>query len=410
MTTPFTLLAEAVRQHGSPLWAYDTGTIAERVEQLKVFDTVRFAQKANPNLHVLRLMRGHGLVLDAVSLGEMERAFAAGASVQGDPAGVVLTCDALDRPTLERVVAEKIEVNAGSIDMLRQLGERSPGHRVWVRINPGFGHGHSRKTNTGGENSKHGIWHEQLDEALGVIKAHGLHLVGVHMHIGSGVDYQHLEQVARSMIELVGRLGVDIEAFSIGGGLSTPYRSSDKPVDLQRYAQTWAVARKEIEAMLGHPVRMEIEPGRFLVAECGYLVAEVRAVKQVGRNTFVMIDAGFNDLMRPAMYGAYHGMSLLDAAGHPVERPQQLTVVGGPLCESGDIFTQDDECLTPRPLPQARVGDLLVLHDTGAYGASMSSNYNSRPLLPEVLFENGQPRLIRRRQPLADLLALELGL
>lgn len=100
MTTPFTLLAEAVRQHGSPLWAYDTGTIAERVEQLKVFDTVRFAQKANPNLHVLRLMRGHGLVLDAVSLGEMERAFAAGASVQGDPAGVVLTCDALDRPTL----------------------------------------------------------------------------------------------------------------------------------------------------------------------------------------------------------------------------------------------------------------------------------------------------------------------
>lgn len=221
MTVPFTLLAEAVRQHGSPLWAYDASTIAERVEQLNVFDTVRFAQKANPNLHVLRLMRAHGLVLDAVSLGEMERAFAAGASVDGDPAGVVLTCDALDRPTLERVVAEKIEVNAGSIDMLRQLGERSPGHRVWIRINPGFGHGHSRKTNTGGENSKHGIWHEELDEALACIKTHGLHLVGVHMHIGSGVDYQHLEQVARSMIELIGRLGVDIEAFSIGGGLST---------------------------------------------------------------------------------------------------------------------------------------------------------------------------------------------
>ena len=111
MTAPFSLLAEAVRQHGSPLWAYDASTIAERVEQLKVFDTVRFAQKANPNLHVLRLMRAHGLVLDAVSLGEMERAFAAGARVDGDPAGVVLTCDALDRPTLERVVASKIEVN-----------------------------------------------------------------------------------------------------------------------------------------------------------------------------------------------------------------------------------------------------------------------------------------------------------
>ena len=283
MTT--TLLAQAVRQHGSPLWAYDAQTIHQRIDQLQQhFDTVRFAQKANPNLHVLRLMRERGLVLDAVSLGEMERAFAAGATVDGEPAGVVLTCDVLDQPTLARVVETKIEVNAGSIDMLRQLGEHAAGHRVWMRINPGFGHGHSRKTNTGGENSKHGIWHEQLPEALACVKQYGLHLVGVHMHIGSGVDYEHLEQVAGAMVGLVGKLGMDIEAFSIGGGLSTPYRTDDQPVDLQRYAHTWAVARAEIEAMLGHPVRMEIEPGRFLVAESGYLVAEVRAVKQVGRS------------------------------------------------------------------------------------------------------------------------------
>lgn len=181
-------------------------------------------------------------------------------------------------------------------------------------------------------------------------------------------------------------------------------------MDVQRYANAWKVAREEIEAYLGHGVHMEIEPGRFLVAEAGCLVSEVRVVKDAGQHHFVLVDTGFNDLMRPAMYGAYHGMSLLDANGQAVQRPQRPTVVGGPLCESGDIFTQDDECLTPRLLPQAQVGDLLVLHDTGAYGASMSSNYNSRTLLPEVLFENGQPRLIRRRQPLADLLALELGL
>ncbi|KTS97229.1 diaminopimelate decarboxylase [Pseudomonas parafulva] len=410
MTIPFSVLANAVRQYGSPLWAYDAATILRRIEQLKPFDTVRFAQKANPNLQVLRLMREHGLVLDAVSLGEMERAFAAGASVAGEPAGVVLTCDVLDRATLARVVAEKIEVNAGSIDMLRQLGEHSPGHRVWLRINPGFGHGHSRKTNTGGENSKHGIWHEDLPQALACIRAHRLHLVGVHMHIGSGVDYTHLEQVARAMIELIARLDTDIEAFSIGGGLSTPYRTTDTPVDLQRYAQTWAVARQEIEALLGHPVRMEIEPGRFLVAESGYLVTEVRAVKQVGRNTFVLVDAGFNDLMRPAMYGAYHAMTLLDADGHPVDRPRQPTVVAGPLCESGDVFTQDDQALCPQDLPQAQVGDLLVIHHAGAYGASMSSNYNSRPLLPEVMIEGQAVRLIRRRQTIEALLALEEGL
>ncbi|MGG5289029.1 diaminopimelate decarboxylase [Pseudomonas shirazensis] len=407
-STPFHLLASAVRRHGSPLWAYDANTINTRIDQLQGFDLVRYAQKANPNLHILRLMRARGLALDAVSLGEIERALAAGAKLDQQPAELVLTSDVLDRATLARVVEAGIEVNAGSIDMLRQLGECSPGHRVWLRINPGFGHGHSRKTNTGGENSKHGIWHEQLGEALDCIRAYGLHLVGVHMHIGSGVDYAHLEQVAQAMVELVGRLDMDIEAFSIGGGLSVPYRDGDTPVDIQRYARTWAAAKNQIEAMLGHAVHMEIEPGRFLLAESGYLVTEVRAVKQMGGNRFIMVDAGFNDLMRPALYGSYHRMTVLDADGNPVERPVQLTQVAGPLCESGDVFTQDEHGLVAQLLPQACVGDLLVIHDTGAYGASMSSNYNSRPLLPEVLIEDGDIRLIRRRQTMQALLDLEL--
>ncbi|WP_447734736.1 diaminopimelate decarboxylase [Pseudomonas shirazensis] len=407
-STPFHLLASAVRRHGSPLWAYDANTINARIDQLQGFDLVRYAQKANPNLHILRLMRARGLALDAVSLGEIERALAAGATLDRQPAELVLTSDVLDRATLARVVEAGIEVNAGSIDMLRQLGECSPGHRVWLRINPGFGHGHSRKTNTGGENSKHGIWHEQLGEALDCIRAHGLHLVGVHMHIGSGVDYAHLEQVAQAMVELVGRLNMDIEAFSIGGGLSVPYRDGDTPVDIQRYARTWAAAKSQIETMLGHGVRMEIEPGRFLLAESGYLVTEVRAVKQMGGNRFIMVDAGFNDLLRPALYGSYHRMTVFDANGNPVERPLQLTQVAGPLCESGDVFTQDEHGLAAQLLPQACVGDLLVIHDAGAYGASMSSNYNSRPLLPEVLIEDGDIRLIRRRQTIQALLDLEL--
>lgn len=407
-STPFHLLASAVRRHGSPLWAYDANTINARIDQLQGFDLVRYAQKANPNLHILRLMRARGLALDAVSLGEIERALAAGATLDRQPAELVLTSDVLDRATLARVVEAGIEVNAGSIDMLRQLGECSPGHRVWLRINPGFGHGHSRKTNTGGENSKHGIWHEQLGEALDCIRAHGLHLVGVHMHIGSGVDYAHLEQVAQAMVELVGRLDMDIEAFSIGGGLSVPYRDGDTPVDIQRYARTWAAAKSQIETILGHGVRMEIEPGRFLLAESGYLVTEVRAVKQMGGNRFIMVDAGFNDLLRPALYGSYHRMTVFDANGNPVERPLQLTQVAGPLCESGDVFTQDEHGLAAQLLPQACVGDLLVIHDAGAYGASMSSNYNSRPLLPEVLIEDGDIRLIRRRQTIQALLDLEL--
>lgn len=406
----FQQLTDIAQQHGTPLWCYDAQTIRARIDQLQGFDVIRYAQKACSNLHILRLMREQGVRVDAVSLGEIERALLAGYSPAGDPAGIVFTCDLFDEATLRRVVELNVEVNTGSIDMLRQLGEKSAGHRVWLRINPGFGHGHSRKTNTGGKNSKHGIWHDQVQEALGVIRHYGLKLVGLHMHIGSGVDYTHLEQVSSAMVMAVKTLDHDIEAFSIGGGLSTPYRPQEEPVDIQRYALTWRQAKQSIEDWLAHPVRMEIEPGRFLVAESGYLVTEVRAVKQIDSRHFILVNAGFNDLMRPALYGAYHHITLLNSQGTPISRPQHLSVVGGPLCESGDVFTQDEQGITPRLLPEAQVGDLLIIHDTGAYGASMSSNYNSRTLLAEVLIEQGQTTLIRRAQPLSDLLALELGL
>ena len=146
------------------------------------------------------------------------------------------------------------------------------------------------------------------------------------------------------------------------------------------------------------------------MAEAGVLVAEVRAVKDMGSRHFVLVDAGFNDLMRPAMYGSYHHISLLPADGRDTSRQAlRETVIAGPLCESGDVFTQQaGGGVETRELPPVQIGDYLVFHDTGAYGASMSSNYNSRPLLPEVLFENGEPRLIRRRQTIEELIALEL--
>lgn len=401
-------LAALAEQFGAPLWVYDAAVIRARIAQLKRFDVIRYAQKANSNTHILRLMREQGVMVDAVSLGEIARARQAGYDLSSaEPSEVVFTADVLDRATLEQVVAERIVVNAGSIDMLRQLGERSPGHRVWLRINPGFGHGHSHKTNTGGENSKHGIWHADLPAALAVIAASGLKLVGIHMHIGSGVDYGHLQQVCGAMVELVRSLGQDIEAISAGGGLSIPYRDSDSRIDTEHYFQLWDAARKEVEQLLGHAVRLEIEPGRFLVAESGALIAEVRAVKAMGSRHFVLVDAGFNDLMRPSLYGSYHEISVLERSGQE-KTGKVATVVAGPLCESGDVFTQQEGgVVESRDLPPAVVGDWLVFHDAGAYGATMSSNYNSRPLLAEVLLDEAGPRLIRRRQTMAELLALE---
>lgn len=402
------MLTQLAERHGTPLWVYDAAVIRDRIARLKAFDVIRYAQKANSNLSVLRLMRSQGVLVDAVSEGELDRALAAGYSPAGDPPGVVLTADLLGATALRRAVDLGVEVNTGSIDMLEQVGAAHPGHRVWIRVNPGFGHGHSQKTNTGGENSKHGIWHADLAAALEAVRRHRLHLVGVHMHIGSGVDYGHLQRVCGAMAETVLGLGHDVEAISTGGGLSIPYQDDEPHVDTGHYHAIWAEARDRLARELGHPVRLEIEPGRFLVAEAGLLLGEVRAVKDMGRNHFVLVDAGYNDLMRPAMYGAYHAISVLRRDGTPAGGPLRDTVVAGPLCESGDVFTQDNGGLVrPRPLPAAQVGDWLVFHDAGAYGASMSSTYNSRPLAPEVLVDGGTATLVRRRQTMRDLLALE---
>jgi len=400
-------LLPLVRQYGGPVWAYDAAVIQQRIAQLKQFDVVRFAQKACSNIHILRLMKAAGVRVDSVSLGEIERALAAGFQPGGED--IVFTADVIDEPTLARLAELRVPVNAGSVDMLHQLGAVSPGHPVWLRVNPGFGHGHSQKTNTGGENSKHGIWHGDLALALAAVEQHQLQLVGIHMHIGSGVDYGHLEQVCDAMVKLVVDCGQDVQAISAGGGLSIPYRFGEEAIDTAHYFGLWDAARQRVAQHLGHAVKLEIEPGRFLVAESGVLVSQVRAVKQMGSRHFVLVDAGFNDLMRPAMYGSYHHISAMAGDGRELGEETIESVVAGPLCESGDVFTQlEGGNVETRALPAVKPGDYLVFHDTGAYGASMSSNYNSRPLLPEVLFENGQPRQIRRAQTVQELLALEI--
>ena len=397
-------------EFGCPVWVYDAQIVREKIAALHQFDVVRFAQKACSNIHILRLMREQGVKVDSVSLGEIERALAAGYDPKADSDAIVFTADVIDDATLVRVHELQIPVNAGSVDMLEQLGQVSPGHRVWLRVNPGFGHGHSQKTNTGGENSKHGIWYADMPAALEVLQRYSLKLVGIHMHIGSGVDYGHLEQVCGAMVRQVVDFGQDLEAISAGGGLSIPYREGEEAIDTDHYYGLWSAARDQIAAHLGHAVKLEIEPGRFLVAEAGVLVSQVRSVKEMGSRHFVLIDAGFNDLMRPSMYGSYHHITALAADGRDLtQAPRVETVVAGPLCESGDVFTQQEGGkVETRALPEVKPGDYLVLHDTGAYGASMSSNYNSRPLLPEVLFDNGKARLIRRRQTIQELLALEL--
>ncbi|HEY2414488.1 MAG TPA: diaminopimelate decarboxylase [Pirellulaceae bacterium] len=401
-------IPELAQRFGTPVYVYDAAKIVERINDLKQFDVIRFAQKACSNIGILALARKHGVVVDAVSAGEIHRALKAGYKAGGTKhPEIVYTADIFDRDSLEAVVKLGIPVNCGSPVMIDQLGARLPGANITLRINPGFGHGHSQKTNTGGEQSKHGIWHEQLDDCLRRADHHGLNITGVHMHIGSGTDLEHLAQVCGAMEKCATQVGRSITTISAGGGLPTPYREGQTFVDLDRYFKLWDASRKRLEEQFGHKLTLEIEPGRYLVAESGYLVSEIRAVKQTGGNTFYLLDAGFNNLARPILYGAYHPMSVCAANGaeRHGERSLQEVVVGGPLCESGDIFTQEEGgFVCKRSLPAADVGDYLVIERAGAYGFVMASNYNGKPMPAEVLIANKQPKLIRSRQTLDDLI------
>jgi diaminopimelate decarboxylase len=411
---------ELAERFDTPTYVYNAAKIIERINDLKQFDVTRYAQKACSNIAILDLVRRHGVLVDAVSAGEVHRALKAGYEkgsgfrVQGSERHpeIIYTADIFDRESLETVIKLGIPVNCGSPDMIDQLGERAPGCEITLRINPGFGHGHSQKTNTGGEQSKHGIWHEQLDDCLRRADHHGLTISGLHMHIGSGTDLEHLAHVCGSMEKAALRVGRTITTISAGGGLPTPYRQEQTYVDLDQYFKLWDATRKRLEAQFDHAVTLEIEPGRYLVAESGYLISEIRAIKRMGSNTFYLLDAGFNNLARPILYGAYHPMSVCrrSTAGQ-ASSPIQLqdVVVGGPLCESGDIFTQEEGgFVCKRSLPVAAVGDYVVIERAGAYGSVMASNYNSKPLAAEVLIQDGQPHLVRSRQTLDDLIRGEV--
>lgn len=392
------------REFGTPLYVYDRAVIDRRIADLAAFDAIRYAQKACSNLAILDRIRQQGVLVDAVSAGEIRRAMAAGYSPAAADGEIVYTADIFDAEALDLVAEHGMAVNCGSPDMISQLGERCPGAEITLRINPGFGHGHSQKTNTGGEQSKHGIWHEQIDDCLRRADQFGLTVAGLHMHIGSGTDLAHLSQVCEAMERAARTVGRTLRTISAGGGLPVPYRSDESYIDLEQYFGLWNATRNVLSEEFGHRLTLEIEPGRYLTAECGYLVAEIRSVKRMGSNLFFLLDAGFNDLARPVMYGAHHPISICAVSGDANEREQVEAVVGGPLCESGDIFTQSEGGFVDRRrLPMATVGDFVIIENAGAYGFVMSSNYNSKTRAAEVLIEAGQAKLIRVRETYADL-------
>jgi diaminopimelate decarboxylase len=396
-------IASLAEQFATPTFFYDASMIRRRLSDLASFDVVRYAQKACSNLAVVDLIRRGGGLVDSVSAFEIRRALAAGYK----PEGIVYTADIFDAESLRLVVEHNIHVNCGSPDMIDQYGKVAAGSEITLRLNPGFGHGHSQKTNTGGDQSKHGIWYEQLPEMIQRAAKYDLTISGVHMHIGSGVDMDHLAKVCGAMEEAAIVVGPSVRTISAGGGVPTPYTEEDERADITTYFELWDATRNRLQDIFGHSLTLEIEPGRYLAAESGFLLSEIRAIKTQGENRFYLLDAGFCNLARPILYGSYHPMSIVPSDGD-FDRPCSEVIVGGPLCESGDIFTQQEGgFVSKRLLPEAQVGEYLVIECAGAYGSVMGSNYNSKPMAAEVLLNGDRADLIRSRQTFEQLIQNE---
>jgi diaminopimelate decarboxylase len=413
---PLERLADEV---GTPFYFYDGGDIRKRLAELGALTDgdalqARYAMKANSCWKVLEAVRGAGLWIDAVSGNEVLRARRAGFAMGATPPIVMLTADVLRDNALTTILEHGVLPNIGSpgmIDELQGAGYKGP---IAVRVNPGFGHGHVQSCDTGGPSSKHGIWHQALQTLRARAAAAGLPIVALHAHIGTGPEVKEFDENLRRLVGLVAeRLPEfpDVEGVNLGGGIPHPYRPGGARYDLGRFRPLLVEAAARLASVAGRRVRIEIEPGRYPVAGAGLLVSRVKDIKQTETNAkgpghrFIMVDAGFNDLVRPAMYGSYHHISIV---GKGAGRAPEPFVVAGPLCESGDVFTRDDqELLDPRPISPPDVGDLLVLHDAGAYGAAMSSNYVSIGRAPQVYWEDGRATLAARRETIDDVVRAE---
>jgi diaminopimelate decarboxylase len=412
-------LAALADQLGTPFFLYDGRELARRLADIAALTAgdalqARYAMKANSNRKILEAVRAAGLWIDAVSGNEVLRARRAGFPMGAKPPVVMLTADVLRDNALTVVLEHGVMPNVGSPGMIDELRGAGYGGPIAVRVNPGFGHGHVQSCDTGGPSSKHGIWHEGIAALRERANAAKLPIVELHGHLGTGPDVRELDINLRRFVDLVaGALPQfpDVEAVNLGGGIPHPYRPGAAPYDLGGFRKLLLDAAERLAAAARRPIRVEIEPGRYPVAGAGLLVCRVKDIKQTESNAkgpgqkFIMADAGFNDLVRPAMYGSYHHISIV---GGGAGRSEEPFVVAGPLCESGDVFTRDEhELLDPRPLPRPDVGDLLVLHDAGAYGAAMSSNYVSIGRAPQVFWDDGRATLISRRETLDDVVRAE---
>lgn len=377
--------SEYMRNNRSPLYVYSRDKIAEQAKGALALSvpyglTVRYAMKANPHSAILETIRENGVKIDASSAYEIDKALAAGF----EPADILLTSQQLAH-NLKELVDKGVNFNATSLRQLEEYGKLFPDTAVTVRINPGIGSGHSVKTNVGGLASSFGIWHEYIPQVLEVAKTYNLTINRLHTHIGSGAD-PAIWQEAISISLGVARQFTDITTLNLGGGFKVARMDEEKGADMSAIGDKLSSELQKFADATGKQLHLEIEPGTFLVANAGILIAQVQDIVDTGEEgyTFLKLNTGMNDILRPSLYGAQHPIEVVNGTSEKREY-----VVVGHNCESGDLLTpdpSDSESIKPRLLNKASVGDIVLIGGVGAYCAAMSAHgYNSFPDAQEIM-------------------------
>lgn len=391
----FSRLSNIAEEFGTPVYVYHAETISRQYQKLK--DAFKahptrffYACKALTNINVLRYLHQLGASLDCVSINEVKLGLKAGF----EPKQILFTPNCVDFQEILEAQELGVNINIDNIAMLERFGNHfGSGYPVCIRINPHIEAGGNYKISTGHIDSKFGISIHQMRHIERVVKTTKLHVQGLHMHTGSEIKDVNVFLQALEVMFDIARHFDQLEFLDLGSGFKVPYKDEDKETDVVTLGAKLTETVKEFEAEYNRTLEIWFEPGKYLVSECGSFVVKANVVKQTTATVFVGVNSGFNHLIRPMFYDAYHRISNISNPGGP----ERIYTVVGNICET-DTFAWD------RVLNEVREGDLLCFHNAGAYGFEMSSNFNSRLKPAEVLVKDGEAQLIRRRDVFEDLL------
>jgi diaminopimelate decarboxylase len=388
-------LIRFANEFGTPLYVYHAEKIKAQFQKLTTAfsgsNTVFFyACKALTNINILKYVCSLGANVDCSSINEVKLALHAGFP----STRILYTSNGIGFDEIEAAQVLGVTINIDSLSNLEKFGKKfGHGYPVGIRLRPNILAGGNLKISTGHDKSKFGIPIDQVDRILSVVDRYNMHISDLHIHTGSEIkDVDVFVKGIEVLFDIIPRFS-ELEFIDLGGGFKVPYKDGDVETDIDILAEKIKEAFSNHPNPGGRPLQVWFEPGKFLVSECGFFITRVNVLKETSAAAFVSVDSGFNHLIRPMFYDAYHRIENISNPEGPL---RQYSVVGN-ICET-DTFAWD------RSLNEVREGDFLVFHNAGAYGFEMSSNFNSRFKPAEVLVKDGQPHLIRKRDVFEDLL------